>query len=123
MTNNAVNKNNSDTKKTTLKKIILFSLAAMILVLILWHVLLPLLGITIAITTGIWGVAIITTVLICISTLLFFIFTGVGIFILGAFVFAWAVLAIILFPLLFPIVLPVLLLMFVVGFISKRNRE
>lgn len=95
----------------------------MILVLILWHVLLPLLGITIAITTGIWGVAIITTVLICISTLLFFIFTGVGIFILGAFVFAWAVLAIILFPLLFPIVLPVLLLMFVVGFISKRNRE
>lgn len=122
MTNTTVNNNDkTNTKNATLKKIILVSLALMIITLIVWHIVMPLLGITIAITTGIWGVAILTTVLICVSTLLFFIFTGVGIFILGAFVFAWTVLAIILFPLLFPIVLPVLLLMLVVGFISKRK--
>ncbi len=112
-------------KKMGPQKIILFTLLLMLILVFAWHLLLPILGISMAITASVWGVAIATIVLICIATLLFFIFTGIGIFILGVFVFVWTMLAIFLFPLLFPLLIPILLLMLVVGIVSrnKRGRE
>lgn len=110
-------------KKNTLKNIILITLIVMCALILAWHLLLPMLGITIAISAGIWGVAIASIVLLCVATLLFFILTGLGALILGGIVFIWTVIAIILFPLLFPILLPILLLMLIVGLAVKKRES
>jgi hypothetical protein len=115
MNHPSVKKNNS------LKIAILISLLAMLILIVAWHLALPLLGISIAVTGAIWGVAIATVVLLCIATLLFFIFTGFGIFIIGFFVFAWTLGAIILFPLLFPLLLPILLVMIFIAMMSRES--
>jgi len=105
-----------------MKMIILIALAVMLMLIVLWHLLLPILGISIvALTAGAWNIAIATVVIICISALLFFIVTGIGMLILSAFVLIWTIAAIVLFPILFPIVLPALLLMLVIGLILKRK--
>lgn len=118
MTQHTVKKN----KKLGAKKVILFTLLLMLVLVAAWHLLLPLMGISMAITASVWGIAIATVVMLCIATLLFFVFTGIGIFILGIFVFVWTILAIALFPLLFPVLIPVLLLMLVVAIISRNKR-
>lgn len=110
-------------KNGTFKTIILTVLVIMLISLIAWHVMLPLLGITIAITSGIWGIAVGMIALICAASLLFFIFTGVGILIFGLFVAICGILSIFLFPFLFPILLPALLLMFVIGYIAGKKKE
>lgn len=119
MTNTPVKEN----KNGALKKVILFTLLAMLILVAAWHLFLPMLGITVAISAGIWSIAVATIVLICIATLLFFIFTGIGAIILGVFVFGWTILAIALFPLLFPVLIPVLLLMLVVGLIARKKNN
>lgn len=102
-------------------------MAALIILLILvvgWHLLLPMLGITVAAFSATYfNAAMATIIIICIATLLFFVFTGIGIVLLGIAAVIWSLIAIILFPLLFPIVLPALLLMIVVGMILKRSRH
>ena len=108
-------------KKNTLKNVILITLVLMCVLVVAWHLLLPILGITIALSAGIWSVAIASIVLLCIATLLFFIFTGIGALLLGGVVFIWTVVAIILFPLLFPILLPILLLMLIVGLVARKK--
>lgn len=117
MTEQTVKKNNSNPLKTA----ILITLIVMLVLVVAGHIILPLFGITIAITAGVWSVAVGTVVLLCISTLLFFIFSGIGIFILGIFAFAWTIGAIVLFPLLFPILIPVLLLMLMIGLIARKR--
>jgi hypothetical protein len=117
MTEPTVKKNKSNTLKTA----ILITLLVMLILVIAGHIILPLFGITIAITAGVWSVAIATIVLLCVATLLFFVFTGIGIVILGIFAFAWTIGAIILFPLLFPIVIPVLVLMLMIGLIARKR--
>lgn len=110
-------------KSKTLKNAILITLIVMLVVLAAWHFMLPLLGITIAVSAGLWSIAVTSIVLICVATLLFFIFTGIGIFILSAFALIWTVIAIILFPILFPILIPVLLLMFLIGYLMRNKKE
>ncbi|OGT40734.1 MAG: hypothetical protein A3E81_04445 [Gammaproteobacteria bacterium RIFCSPHIGHO2_12_FULL_36_30] len=100
---------------------VLITLLIMLILVLAGHIILPLLGITLAITTGIWSFAIATVVLLCIATLLFFIFTGIGIFLFGIFAVAWAIGVMIVFPLLFPIIIPVLLVMLIIGFIARRR--
>lgn len=115
MTHTPVKKNNR------INIAILSTLLIMLALIVAWHLMLPLLGITIAVTGAIWGVAVATIVLLCVATLLFFIFTGLGVFVLGFFVFAWTLAAMILFPLLFPLLLPVLLVMILIGIISRNS--
>ena len=110
-------------KNERFKAVILISLVIMLALVIAFHLLLPLLGISIALSAGIWGVAVASIVLMCVATLLFFIFTGIGIIILGVFVFIWTILAIVFFPLLFPVLIPILLLMFVIGLMMRNKKE
>jgi hypothetical protein len=111
-----------ENKNSTTKTVILITLLIMLGLVAAWHFFLPMLGITLAVSAGVWGVAIASVVLICVATLLFFIFTGIGAFILGLFVFVWTVLAIVLFPLLFPVLIPILLLMLVVALIARKKK-
>ncbi|MCX7121437.1 MAG: hypothetical protein NTZ67_06655 [Gammaproteobacteria bacterium] len=108
-------------EKSTFKRIVLITLGVMLGLLIAWHFIFPLLNISVDITADILGVAVGSVVIICVATLLFFIFTGIGVFILGLGVFIWTMLMIALFPLLFPILIPLLLLMFVIGLIAKKK--
>lgn len=106
-----------------LKTVILIALLVMLLLIATWHILLPLLGISIvALSASIWNIAIATIVIICVSTLLFFLLTTIGMVILGVGVLVWTVAAIALFPLLFPIVLPALLLMLVIGYFLRKKK-
>ena len=120
MTSSSVKKNKSKTQPKPAKKIILISLCVMLGLLIAWHLLFPLLGLSVEITTNMLGIAIATILLICIATLLFYILTGIAVLMLGLGVFIWTILAIIFFPLLFPILIPILLLMFVIGLIAGK---
>lgn len=95
-----------------------------ILVLVIgWHFVFPLLGLTIGITAGVWGVIVGTITAICIAIILFFVFTGIGIFILGLLAFIWGLVAIALFPVIFPIIVPLLVILLLIGFIVRKRRE
>lgn len=117
MTEQTVKKNSSNPLKTT----ILITLIVMLILVVAGHIILPLLGISIAITAGIWSIASATIVLLCVATLLFFVFTGIGVLALGLFAFIWTIGAIVLFPLLFPILIPLLLLMLMIGLIARKR--
>lgn len=119
MTQSSVKKNKKN-EKSSLKKVVLIALFMMLFLLVAWHLLFPLLGISIVISESLLGIAIASIVLMCIATLLFFIFTGIGIIILWVGMFIWTLLAIALFPLLFPVLVPILLLMFVVGWAVRK---
>jgi hypothetical protein len=88
-----------------------------------WHFIFPLLGLTIALTGAVWGVIVGTITVLCIAIILFFIFTGVGIFILGLLAFIWGLVAIILFPIIFPIVIPLLIILLFISFLMRRRRD
>ena len=99
---------------------------AILLILILvigWHLILPLLGLTIAFTATVWGIFVATVVILCIAIILFFILTGVGVFILGLIAFVWAIIAIGLFPFLFPIIAPIVIIMLLIAYMIGRRRN
>lgn len=116
MTDSPVKKN----KKNSVKMIILIALLAMIALIVAWHVIFPLLGMSLAISADVLAIAIGTVIMICVTSLLFFIFTGIGIIIFGVIVFIWALLAAILFPLIFPIIIPMLLVMLVIWLLIRK---
>lgn len=117
MTDSPVKKNKSG--KT--KMIILTTLLVMIGLIVAWHIIFPLLGMSIAITADMLAIAVAAIVMICVTSLLFFVFTGIGIIILGVFVFMFALLSAILFPLLFPIIVPMLLVMLVIWLLVRKH--
>jgi len=108
-----------------LKTTILVTLAVMLVLIVAWHILLPLLGISLvaatALTAGIWNFAVATIVILCVATLLLFLFTGLGMLVIAIGAFIWTLVAIALFPIVFPIVLPALLLMLAIGFILSKH--
>ena len=110
-------------KVNILKTIILLAALLMLAIVFTWHLLLPIFGISvIAFSAGLWNVAIMTIVLVCVCSLLFFVFTGIGVLFLSGFVLVWAMIAIILFPLIFPLVLPALLLMGVIALVVRKSK-
>jgi hypothetical protein len=119
MTQPTVKKNNRFISKTA----VLITLLVMLVLVIAWHIVLPLLGISIVISAGVWGVAVTSIVLLCVCTLLFFLFTGIGVFVVGFFALVWTAIAIILFPLLFPVLVPILLLMVLIALMAKNKSQ
>lgn len=108
-------------KKNDTKFIILIALLAMVALIIAWHIVFPLLGMSIGITADVLAIAIGAIIMICVTSLLFFVFTGIGIIIFGVVVFIFALLASLLFPLLFPIIMPMLLVMLVIWLLVSRK--
>lgn len=94
-------------------------LIAIVLILLLvfgWHLVLPVLGLTMVVTAVTWGVVVATITMLSIVIILFFVFSSVGILVLGIFGFLWVIVAIILFPVIFPIVIPLLIIFLFIGF-------
>ena len=100
-----------------------FVLAIVLIIVFIvgWHLLVPLLGITLAIGAGAWGFVVAAIGIISIAIVLFFIFSGIFVFLIGLIAAAWTILVIVLFPVLFPILAPLLVIVFLVGFFSRRR--
>lgn len=106
----------------------IFALVAAIFIILAliigWHLLFPLLGLSLAaLTTSAWSFVIATIGVLSIAILLLVLFTGMGVFILGLFAFVWALLAILLFPILFPIIAPLMVILLFIRFLARRKTK
>lgn len=100
----------------------IIAIIVILLLVIGWRLFLPLLGVGIALTAGVLGIVVGTIAALCVAILLFFIFSGAGVFVLGALAFVWALVAIILFPIIFPIVVPIMIILLLVSLFRRKNR-
>lgn len=107
----------------SLKNVVIILLSAMLIMVIGFYCLMPLLGITIAISASAWIIAVSAVVILAIASLLFFIFTGIGVLITAIVACFFGIIAIILVPLLFPIIVPVLLLMAVIMLVMRKKKS
>lgn len=121
--NNTQAPNNLHIENKSLKNVIIILLAAMLVMVIGFYCLIPLLGITIAISASAWIIAVSAIVILAIASLLFFIFTGIGILVTAIVACFFGIIAIILVPLLFPIIVPVLLLMAVIMLVMRKKQS
>lgn len=100
---------------------LLLTILIIIALVVGWHIIFPLIGGAIALTAGAWFIVVGAITAICIATLLLFIFTGVGIFILGLFVLIGTVLAVVFIPILFPILIPLFILFLFISLFRRRQ--
>ena len=114
---------NTPEKNSTLKKALLIALISMLVLLVAWHLFLPMLAITVAVTAAVWAVMVISVVLVASVVLLFYVFSGVGILILCALSVAWIIFAIAFFPIVFPLLIPLLILLLFVAFVRRNKME
>lgn len=84
-----------------------------------FHLLIPLFGVTLAVTGAMWGVLVASVTIFCVLILLFFLFSGGAIVALGVFGFIWVIIALILFPILFPLLIPLFIIMCLVGLFRR----
>ena len=91
---------------------VVIALILMILFVLTWHWLIPFTVATVALSVVSVGLVIsIAVALMCVATLLFFIFSGIGALILGAFALVGVIVGVILFPFLLPILIPLAIVM------------
>ena len=103
--------------------VVIITLLIMILLLLGFHLLLPILGLTIAVSANMWGITITAISITCVATLLFFILTGMAVLMVALAVAFVVILTIALFPILFPLLVPLLLLMLAIAVITKRKKS
>jgi hypothetical protein len=103
-------------------KIVIATLLVILAIVVGFHILLPLLGITIAISAAMWGFAISAIVVISVAILLFFLMTGLALFFIALLAAIFVLVGIIVFPLLIPVLAPLLLLMVAVAVMIKKRR-
>jgi len=102
---------------------VVFAILLILILVVGWHLILPILGLTIAFTATVWGVVVATIVILSIAIILFFIFTGIGMLILGLIAFVWAIVAIGLFPFLFPLIAPIIILLILIAYLFGKRKN
>ncbi len=118
MTGRKIPKSEGD---SSIKKALLIALIAMVVLLVGWHLLLPILGVAAVFTAGAWGVIMATIVLVAAAVLLFYIFSGIGILIVCVLSGVWIVFSIALFPFIFPLLIPLLILLVFIAFVRRKQ--
>ena len=106
-------------KKT--KTVLIITLLSILVLVVVWHIFFPMLGVVVAVGAGAWSMLVGTVVFLSVAVLLFFLLTGVGILILSIFSFIWVVFAITLFPFLFPLFLPLLVIVLFIAYIRRKS--
>ncbi len=108
-----------------LKKAIMVTLLIVLILVVGFHLILPLLGITIALTAGVlagaWTIGVALIALLCIGIVLFFILPWVLVLAFSAIAFVGVILAIVLFPILFPLLIPLLVVLLFIAYIRRRK--
>ena len=110
-------------KKSSRKKALIIALVVMLILLVGWHLIVPVLGIAVALTAAVWGMVIATVVLFVVGALLFYIFSSIGIVVICTLGFIWFLGALIAFPFLFPFLVPLLILLLFIGFVRKKESQ
>lgn len=110
-------------KKRSFRKALLIALVVMVVLLLGWQLIFPVLGIAIVVTAVAWGILLASILLLAMGTLLFYIFSGAGIFIIAILGFIWVVAVLIAFPFLFPILIPLLIILLFVAYIRRKETE
>lgn len=100
---------------------LILSIVILIALVVGWHLIFPILGGVIAITATAWIFIVGSIAAFCIAILLLFIFTGVGIFVLGIFALIWTVIAVVLFPFLFPILIPLFIIFLFISLLRRKQ--
>jgi hypothetical protein len=108
-------------KKSTLKKALGTALIAMLVLLGLWYLFFPILGIAITLTVGAIIIFIVSAVFLAAGVLLLYLFSTAGIIAICCVGLLWFLGALMLFPLLFPFLIPLLIILLFVGFIRKKQ--
>ena len=104
-------------------RIVLFALLLMFIAIISWHVFIALLGGAFVIGATAWGVVVGSVFAMCVGILLLFLFTGIGILLLGLIAAIWTIVAIALFPVLFPILAPIFIIFLVISYFCRNNEK
>jgi hypothetical protein len=109
--------------RSGLSKTVWVVIALILVCALLPHVIFPLLGIAFVLTAAALGIAVVSIALLAIALILFLIFPGSLIFVVGMFALVWVVLAIVLFPVLFPIIMPIFIILLFIGYLKRRNKN
>lgn len=112
---------NEKQDKSIVKKALIISLVAMLVLILAWHIIFPFIGVAVAIGAAAWALIIVTIVVMCVAILLFFILSGIGIVVISIIAAAWVLMSIILFPFLFPLFVPILILLLCIAFLCRRK--
>ncbi|HVV69012.1 MAG TPA: hypothetical protein VHE99_08300 [Gammaproteobacteria bacterium] len=110
-------------KMSGIGKALCIAIVLILLSVIGSYIFFPLLGIAVVISTGAWGLIILTIAIFTIAVLLFFVIPGILVFLISSFAFVWVVLAIVLFPILFPIIMPVFILLLFLAYILRQKKS
>lgn len=102
---------------------ILIAILLIVILVVGWHIFAPMLGLTVAFTGAAGGMVIATIGVLCVSIVLFFILSGIGMLILGLIAVVWTLVAIVLFPILFPLLVPIVILLLLIGFLFGRKKS
>ena len=102
-------------------KNVFITLLLLLALVIGWHILLPLLGGAVALGAISFVFLSVFITGLCIAILLAFLFSGIGIFILGIFAFVGTIAAIVFFPIMFPILIPLFIIFLFVSYHRRKH--
>ena len=88
---------------------------------VVWHFFFPIAVGAISISVGAWAFVVASVVAFCTMILLLFILSGLAVFTIGLFGFAWLVIAVMLFPFIFPILLPLFVLLIFIALVRAKK--
>lgn len=101
--------------------VVFLAILALIILMVGWHIIFPLLGGVLIVTTGIWLMLLISIGIFAISFVLLFVITRAGILLLGLPLLILALIFIILVPVLFPIIIPLIIIFLVISYFRDRE--
>lgn len=110
----------NEPKRTGSRGLLIAAIIIILALVIGWHLILPFLGLTIAIGAGAIGFVIAATVLLCIVIILFFISAGVLVWVMALLVAVWTLFTITYIPVAFPILIPLLVILIFIGILRRR---
>ena len=111
----------NEPKRTGSRGLLIAAIIIILALVIGWHLILPFLGLTIAIGAGAIGFVIAATVLLCIVIILFFISAGVLVWVMALLVAVWTLFTITYIPVAFPILIPLLVILIFIGILRRRS--
>lgn len=102
---------------------LLLAILAIFVIVIAWHIFLPLLGIGVVLTLGLMSVIVVSVILVALGVLLLYLLPALFIGLIALIVLGWTVFAIMLFPILFPLLAPLVIILLIVAYFVGRGRR
>lgn len=105
------------------RSVVLFALLAILVVVLAWHILLPLFGIAVVLSLGLLSVIVLSVVLVGIGVLLIYFLPALLIGLVALIALGWVLIALALFPFLFPLLAPLLIILWIAAYLIGKGRR